>query len=257
VYTVEVMEHRQWLRGEGEDRLERWEDLLSQNRESAICEAVLRVFLVAQGASVESWEDPSIGGPDFLCTAENQEFFVEVTCVTTDKVTSKSHLSDEPHGACHYGLLTNVFRGELSSKTSQCSGLNHPCLIAIATLHRQGGVKCFGEHAIEDLLTGTGKITMEYDAARGEGVGAPYESTSLQDSAFIRFGTNRDKNVEFARNPVSGVLLCAFGYADPQVVGAPHPNPNHNFDRVLLPRVRLAKLADRCLETGELIVEWV
>ena len=202
-------------------------------------------------------EDPSMGGPDYLCHAKNQEFYIEVTCVTADKVTAKSGLSDAPKGACYYAFLTNALRGELSNKVAQCSRLNCPCLVAITTLHLQGGVLCFGERGVEDLLTGTSKVSMKYNMVLGRAVGDPYESTSLEDSAFIRFAKGSSGKVEFARDPISGVLLCAFGYATREVVGALHPNPNHHFDRTLLPNVRFAKLADGSLDTGKLEVAWV
>jgi len=117
-YALEITEHRRWLKGKGGGHLKRWDDQLSHNPESAICEAVTRAFLVAQGVDVGLFEDTSKGGPDFLCSIGGELFHIEVTCVTVDKVTSKSHLSDEPHGPCGYTLLTDAFRGELSSKAT-------------------------------------------------------------------------------------------------------------------------------------------
>ncbi len=256
-YAEEIAAHRLYLELEAGDRVARWEELLRHSPEPALCEAVTRSFLASEGANVAVHEDPATGGPDFICIRNGLECHVEVTCVTIEKVTRISELSDEPQGACHYGLLTEAFRGELSGKTPQCSQLGGPCLVAICTLHRQGGVKCFSKHAAGDLLTGTSKITVEYDPELGEGIGDPYESTSLQDSAFIRFAKDSSGRVEFARNPISGVLLCASGYSSKRVTGIVHPNPNHVFDRNLLPNIKFAKLTDGCLETGALTVEWI
>lgn len=256
-YAEEIGAYRRYLEEEATDHADKWERLLRHSPEPAICEAVTRDFLANRGIDVAIHEDPAQGGPDFVCASLDAEFHVEVTCVTIDKVTSVSNLSDEPQGPCHYRLLTEAFRGELSGKTRQCSQLGGPCLVSLCTLHRQGGVKCFSERAAEDLLTGTPKITMGYDAETGQGVGNLYESTSLQDSAFIRFEKDSAGTVEFARNPISGVLLCAFGYANKEGVGIIHPNPNHVFDRHLLPNIKFARLTDDSLETGELTVEWI
>lgn len=256
-YAAEITEHREWLRKQPGNRLKKWNDQLGQSPESAICEAMVCAFLDTERIRVMPNEDPSSGGPDFLCHAGDDRFYVEVTCVTADKVTSSSSLSNQPQEACYYSSLTHVFRGELSGKVSQCSRLDYPCLVAVGTLHLQGGVLCFGQRAVEDLLTGTPKMTMKCNTALGETVGDPYETTSLADSAFVRFEKGSSSKVGFARTPISGVLLCAFGYANPCVFGALHPNPNHRFDRALLPSVRFAKLADKCLETGELAIEWI
>jgi len=257
MYSKEVANHRDWLRAFGKQRLEKWQKLLGIDPEAAICEASTRLFLSEQSVSVQPYEDLSGGGPDFLCCRNDMTFYVEVTCVTKEKVTAKSRLNDQPMGATYYELLTDVFLGELCNKVPQCSNLDAPCIVAIGTLHRQGAAKCFGKHAVEDLLTGTPRITMRFDPERGRGVGEPYESTNLEDSAFIRFDKTSRGQVECARNPISAVFLCAFGYCSAKVVGALHPNPNRNFDRNLLPYIEFGRLAEGYRETGQFKVEWI
>jgi hypothetical protein len=83
-----------------------------------------------------------------------------------------------------------------------------------------------------------------------------YEA-ELRDSLFIRYAGTSEGTVEFARESVSGLLLCAFSVRPPQVYGVLHPNPAEVFDRGLLPDIRFARLADGFRETGELRVEWV
>jgi hypothetical protein len=265
-YAAEISKHREWLRGQSGNRLKKWNDQLCQSPESAICEAMVRSFLNTERVHVMSNEDPSVGGPDFLCSVNGQEFFVEVTCMTLCKVTEHSGLSDKPVGVSGeelltvdsaFCLLTGEFLGELRNKTVQCSGLKLACLVAMATLHRQGGQLCFGDDAAEDLLTGTPEIGMKYSLRTGEAIGDFYESVSLRDSSFIRFEKGQSGKVESARDPISGVLLCSFGYRSPCIVGALHPNPNRRFDRNLLPSVRFAKLADGCLNERSTTVEWI
>jgi len=256
-YSTFLDKQYNWLKPFGKLRIKKWEDFLKSNPEGAICEAMTCEFLEKNRINVVPYENLSTGGPDFLCTRGNNQFYVEVTCVTKDKVTSQTKLNDKPQGPCYYHLLTDVFLNEISNKTSQCSSLNNSCLVAIGTLHHQGGAKCFGKRAVEDLLTGTTRLTMKYDAEKGQGVGSIYESTNLRDSAFIRFMKGATGGIEFARNPISSVLLCTFGFDPAKVVGAFHPNPNHKFDRTLLPNIDFCRIVQGSLETGCLKVEWI
>lgn len=256
-YSDEINEHRVWLEPFGKQRLDKWEELLAVNPEAAICEALTRLFLSKQGVFVKPYEDLSRGGPDLICYISNISFYMEITCVTKEKVTKKSKLNDQPTGASYYKLLTDVFLGELRNKVPQCSKLDAPCIVAICTLHRQGGAKCFGKIDVEDLLTGTTHVSMEFDTKQGQGVGKVYKSTDLRDSAFIRLDKTSTGQIEFARNSISAVLLCAFGYLQMKVVGALHPNPNYPFNRTLLDKIEFGRLAEGCIQTDRLNVEWI
>lgn len=256
-YSDLIDEQRAWLKPFSKQRLDKWERELKSDPEAAICEAMTREFLEESGVDVAPNENLSTGGPDFVCSRDVNRFYVEVTHVPKDKVTSKTNLTDKPQNASYKRLLTNVFLDKLCNKASQCSGLDKPCLVAIGTLHCQGGVRCFGKHAIEYLLTSTSSITMRVNPAQGQAIGEPYESADLRDSAFIRYSKTSTGKIEFARNPISAVLLCAFGYGSVKVVGALHPNPNRVFDRMLLPQIKFCRLVEGCIEARQLKVEWI
>jgi hypothetical protein len=256
-YSKEIVSHIEWLQSFKNRYKTRWEKLLKTDPEAAICEATSRALLQSQGVTVRPNEDLSIGGPDYLCRRGDKDFYLEVTCITKDKVTEKAELDERPSSAGHYRLLTSVFRYELSQKVRQCSGLDKPCLVVLGTLHFQGGALCFRGRAVEDLLTGTGEIVIPYDSDRGEAVGDPHQITNLSNSAFIKFETCGGTKIEFARSPISAVLLCGFGCQPPVVVGALHPNPKHPFERGLLPDLKFARLADGWQQTGQIEVEWV
>jgi hypothetical protein len=256
VYARLVEEHRAWLKSFGRQRVKRWEDLLRADPEAAICEAATRELLSGGGINIEPHEDVSSGGPDFLCMKNNKRFYVEVTCITKEKVTRETNLDDNPKGATYYCLLTETFLGELCNKVPQCSSLDASCMVAIGTLHFQAGPRCFGKHAAEDLLTGTPRISMEFDHEQARGIGDIYQSTDLRDSAFIRFDKTLTGQIECARNPISAVLLCSFGCSPTKVVGVLHPNPNYRFDRSLLPDIEFCRLAEG-YQTGKFVKEWV
>lgn len=255
-YSKLIDKHRKWISFFSKQRLNRWENLLKANPEAAICEAAIRELLSGCGVNIKPHEDVSSGGPDFLCVKNNNRFYVEVTCITKEKVTRVTTLNDSPKGDTYYRLLTKAFWGELCNKVPQCSNLDASCIVAISTLHYQVGARCFGKHAADDLLTGTSRISMKFDHEQATGMGDIYESTDLRDSAFIRFDKTLTGQIEFARNPISAVLLCPFGCLPTKVIGVLHPNPNYKFDRSLLPNIKFRRLA-KGYETNLLQVEWV
>lgn len=257
IYAELISENRKWLGAFEKERSERWENLLAQNPEAAICEAATRRFLNDQNISVEPYEDLSTGGPDYLCIRNEQCFYVETTCVTKKVATKESGLTDMPqHKACCYGLLTKKIFAEVCNKTPQCSNLGAPCLITICTLHFQAGCLCFDKHAAEDLLTGTSFITAPIDTRTGEMMREPYEATDLESAVFIRPIKVSAEQTEFARSPISALLLCPFGTSPSKIIGVLHPNPNHMFDRNLLPAIEFGRLSEG-YEAGQFKVKWV
>jgi hypothetical protein len=258
-YSDLIKEHRLWLKTFGKQRTKKWEELLISNSEAAICEAATRELLSEHGANVEPYEDPSSGGPDFRCTKDNKCFYVEVTCITKNTATKETGLTDtppKPSRGRHYKLLTQQIFYELRNKTPQCSNLGKPCVVAVCTLHFQAGCLCFDKKVAENLLTGTPKITLNIDVSRGEAVGSPYQSTELQDSVYIRPDKTSPTLIEEVRRTISGVLLCPFGSLPVKVVGVLHSNPNHPFDRILLPNIEFCKLAEG-YQSGQLKIEWI
>ncbi|MDT8301139.1 MAG: hypothetical protein RQ760_06605, partial [Sedimentisphaerales bacterium] len=155
-----------------------------------------------------------------------------------------------------YQDMTEKFRSEISKKVKQCRKVKAPCIVVIATLHSKASVCCIYELAVEELLTGTTYITGSVNTKTGKKVGDTYESTRLENSAFIRPKKNSINWIEHARNPVSAVLLCGFSSDLPNVLGCLHPNPNYTFDRILLPQVKFCRLAEG-YKNGQFTVEWI
>ena len=259
VYAGVIAEHRGWLQRFGEQRLKKWEDLLQSCSEAAICEAETRKLFSDHGFTVEPYEDLSTGGPDFLCSKNSKKFYVEITCITIDVATKKTtlpFLCSQNSNAQYRGSLTDHIFGELCRKTSQCSGLEFPCVVAIATLHPEAGRSCFDKYACEEILKGTSKVAVDTNLQKERSVGNPYQITNLQNSAFVRFTKKDDGTTECARNSISAILLCPFGRYSLKVNGLLHPNPNYPFDRSLLSDIEFAKLADG-YQNGSMKVEWL
>src|SRR5215510_12865684 len=83
-------QHRSWLKLFPPIYLEKWEERLVSDYEAAMSEAHVRRILVDHGANPEPNEDPSIGGPDFRCSADGSRFYVEVTCITIAAAEEKT-----------------------------------------------------------------------------------------------------------------------------------------------------------------------
>jgi hypothetical protein len=261
-YANEIGGHRKWLRSFDEGYASKWEKLLKADPEAAICEAATRELLQQHNVTVEPNEDLSLGGPDFLCTRSNNKFYVEVTCISKQAATESTGLIDHPLGTFSdddwaYEDMTKRIFNEVRKKTSQGVGLDKPYIVAVCTLHLSAGHVCFDEYGAEELLTATPCYTALIDKETGKFEEEPYEKTNLSNSVFIRFSRSSTNEIEYARNPISAVILCGFVCYTTQVVGILHPNPNNVFDRDFLPCIKFAKLADRCLDTCKLKVEWV
>jgi hypothetical protein len=258
-YADTIAEHHLWLQQFNKQQLKKWEDLLKANPEAAICEAETRKLLSNHRIDVKPYDGLYQGGPDFLCTKNGKTFYVEVTCITIDIATKKTNLPPsypKKPSTQYYRLLTKHILGELCNKTPQCSGLEQPCIIAITTLHSRAGASCFRKPVCGDILTGTPQITMDIDVKKGHATGEPYQTTDLRDSAFIRFTKKADGTVEYARNPISAVMLCAFGQYPIDIYGLLHPSPNYPFDRALLPKIKFCRLAEG-YQNNRLTVEWI
>lgn len=257
-YAEDIKQHRLWLKNFDERRLKKWNDLLQANPEAAICEVKTRILMANHKIDIRPYEDFSQGGPDFECSKDGKNFYVETTCISVKAATKSSDLNPSPTyptGAQYFSLMTDRIRNEVSNKTPQCNKVKGSCVIVVATLHFQAGCRGFSKQAAENLLTGTTYITAHVNTKTGEKIGDTYESTRLEDSAFIKPSKDLTNWIEHARNPVSAILLCGFGSNPPNIVGCLHPNPNHAFDRALLPKIKFCRLIDG-YQKGQLQVVW-
>ena len=165
--------------------------------------------------------------------------------------------TDSPHiDDSAYKDMTEKFRSEICNKISQCSKVEAPRIVVIATLHSKASDCCIDELAAEQMLTSPTTITHGMNNTH-EPVGDTYETTGLEHSAFIRFVKGSSGKIEFARNSISGVLVCGFGSIPPNVVGCLHPNPNYPFDRTLLPNIKFCRIVQGSWDTRYLKVEWI
>lgn len=258
-YSDLIIEHRTWLKPFGKRRMKKWEDLLKSNPEGAICEAATRKLLSDHGVVVEPYEDPSSGGPDFLCIKNENRFYVETTCLTKDAIAKATGLNKIPRPGLHGGPFkpaTERIFYEMCNKTPQLRNLDGPCILALGTLHVVAGHICFSKTLASHILTGTPKISVQIDPEQGRAIGDLHQTTDLKDSGFVRPNKKSTNSIEDARRTISAVLLCSFGTIPPRVIGLLHPNPKHSFDRILLPKIEFYRLAEG-YQAGQFEVEWI
>jgi len=260
IYSKVIDEHQSWLKHFGQQHLNKWEKLLKNQPEPAICEATTRKLFSEHEVDVEPYEDISKGGPDFLCTKNDKHFYVEVTCITKGAATKKTKLDAEPQinsSPRWYRPPIQQILEEMRNKTPQCKDLNEPCLLTICTLHFGVGFICFGDKDIAEMvLTGTPHVSWSIDSGSVKLQKEPHTATELKNSCFVRPRKNKPCSIEEARKTISAVLLCSSYMKPPHAVGILHPNPNYHFDRSLLPDIGFCRLGEG-YQSGKLKVEWV
>jgi hypothetical protein len=253
-----LCEHRSWLNRFNRQFGKNWEKLLLHDPESAMCEAAVRRLLELNGNDVEPNEilDGAKQSPDFRCTQAGKLFFVEATCISTKKTTELTGLNHFPDRAFHfsgYAPLTDSIYHAVIRKTPQCANLGQPALVAVGTFHWQASNLCFEHRHLELLLTGETSISQKIDTATGGPIGDSYISTELRSATFL--SPKQGGYMRHARNPVSGILACGFGFDPPVVRCVVHPQPVHMFDRMLLPKVECCRLRPE-YKAGKFSAEW-
>src|SRR5262245_24253518 len=124
-----VAQHRTWLTGFDGQHLKSWDDQLSAQPESALCEAAVRDVMQGFGFTVVPTADLAGQGrkgavrrADFHCSKGTDAFYVEAANISIAKVTEHTNL---PHPevfgtARNYGKLTKAVFGKATGKAPQC-----------------------------------------------------------------------------------------------------------------------------------------
>lgn len=256
-YAEVIQSHREWLERFPSAHGNRWENLLRDQPEAAVCEACVRQVLDDHVEVVEPGEDPSHGGPDFRCSQRGQIFYVESTCITSHVATEETGLSstlDIDGGFREHSNLTRIILGECRNKARQCSKVDAPCLLAIGTLHFEASMVCCGQSHVEHVLTSRPSISMAFDAALAQAVGEMFQTTDLRWSAVIRPANGT--LLEPARQSISALLVCGFGCRLWEVNGVLHPDPVRRFERELLPKIPFCRFTPE-YSAGRLMVQWI
>lgn len=237
-------EHRQWLSASDAQYLRNFEKIFNADYEAAMTEAAVRRLLQGYGVSIDPNEDLTGASrqPDFFCSDQSHNFYVEVTCISIEKAVKKTGMPDIPTGkAQHYSMLNDSFWSSCKGKAAQCGNLDHPVLVAIGTFHHSASCLCVEKHHVEMLLTGETKIAWNMDMTTGQQVGETYLQTDLYSAVFLK--PEKETEIGFARSSISGLLLCGLGVEPPKTLGILHPNPVRRFEQTTLADVSFCEVA--------------
>jgi hypothetical protein len=247
--------HRSWLRAFDSRHLQEWEKLYEAEVEAALAEARVRGMLSGWGIQVEPNLnlDGSCPSPDFKCLKGEYVFYVEVTCILIETATAKTGIPHEPHGVTPCSPLNDAIFNECKGKAAQCANVGGPCLLAVGTFHTYAARHSCKKLMVEWLLTGEPQIAWDMNPRTGQGVEEPYQVTKSHSAAFLR--PDRTEGIRFARNSISGLLVCSYGSEPPRVIGVRHPNAVRPFDPTILPDIEFGQVEiDR--DAGCFRVKW-
>lgn len=243
-YVVES--YADHLRTHGLAFWKRFQTIRLNAPESALAEAM--VFRVLQYCKVEPVvvDTPNVGGPDFSClTGKPQEFMVEATSLSPDRVTERSNIPNrvpENMEGGPFGLLTAQIDETATKKLRQFKNITTPGLLAIASSHFGSSILLDAPAAMHALISQPFWVD-----------GRNRMSTDLKYSLFLR---GEDGQTVVKNSNISAVLLVAIGADRSYVCGALHPSPTRRFDSSAVYEIPFAHLMDWPVEKNRLRTTW-
>ncbi len=247
-------EHRQWLAAFDPQYLANWEKNLRAEEESALAEARIRRILQGYRITVEPNEDltGSRQQPDFRCFAGDYKFYIEATSISIATATVKAGIEINGNRWTSSDNLNDAVVAKCKQKARQCSNLDAPALLAVATFNTRAAMD-FENPPVGWLLTGQTMLAWDIDVHGGGKAGDAYETTALESAAFLR--PDGSEEIEIARKSISGVLLCGLGSERPRLIGVLNPGPARPFDPAILSEIEFGQVEiDRA--SGQLRVSW-
>lgn len=249
-FGATVDRHRTWLSAFEPWRLADWNRRLSNDPESALCEALVRDHLASTTPGIRPFEDRASGGPDFCVEVDATSIFVEVTAMGRSAVTEATGLS-APVGFQDYRPLTSVIQRRAAAKARQLAELPGPRLLFVATLHSWASGLLFSKAHMKSVLTSSPTLVAPFDSSDGH-CGPIRQVARLEDSAFIRPSEARPQP---ARRSVTGIVGCGFGCVPPVLTAVLHPDAA--FPMSVWPWKDIPCGTLRSVEPGEpLHVDW-
>jgi hypothetical protein len=172
---------------------------------------------------IEIHEDESTGGPDFICSKNDQDFLVEATSLSPESSADRSGIGNEEllEGGV-FSLVTEQLVGKAKSKARQMANQPVPRLLMMVSEHVANSA-LFGSMAVDSLLLGD------------------YSDGRMRAGAFVRFQDGIGAGIPI-RQSISGILLVGVYHDEVEVRGLLHPRPAQPFDPNLLRAVPFAEV---------------
>ncbi len=231
-YRSSLSAYARWLQEHNLSAGQQWSNRLTNSEvaqvEGAVAEAVAWDFVACRVEHITLADDSGPNRtPDFLCCVGDNSFYVEVTNISSDKVTQVTGLDSNPRGPSYYNPMNSQVKRELIDKSSQLSGLEEPVALFVTTLHFSASALCVSRTLMEWLLHSTPKLSLAWNAETGDAIGEPHEVVKFEDAAFTY-----KESIESARRHVSALIVGGFGFYPPDrnVLGIIHPEAVRPFE---------------------------
>lgn len=255
-WEPKIEAHRRWLAQFDPGHGVNWERNLKHDVEGALTEVWVREELEARGIAVFPNESliGVTGGPDFRCLAGTYEFFVEVTCLTSEKAVRRLNpipVDGGPVQSVNVYGIPNAITSECVTKVKQCSKAAGPVLLAIGCFNAEVGLCGFDRVSMTMVLTGNSSMSWDVSTSDSRLPDAK-NVTELRSAAFLK---PESGGIGIARSPIAGVWATVIGIEPGLSNGILHPNANHPLDPNVLPGIDFGQvIVDRA--AGQIRVEW-
>ncbi len=235
---------------------EQFKKRYNSDKKSAEAEAVVFSLFRAEKLKPEIFEDPSTGGPDFICNPSSEEsFLLEVTSLDSASVSKKSDLPLTMSGAGRgaFGLITDKLLSAVKSKTKQLSGRGLPGVLVITSAYDFSGL-LLDRMSAECLMTSAPQFNEPLNG------GPDYMTTDLRNAVFCRpglFNASGEQMFLPCRKSVSAILLIQIYPSCTRIVGLLHPEPAIPFNPNWFPKVPYLRFRQWPLAANNIDTEWI
>jgi len=220
-----IRQYKSALKQYSQRLLEGFEARSADLPRAARAEAVGFCFLRHLVDRIEAHEDPTTGGPDFVCSRGGKEFLVEVTSLSAESSADRSGIANRENLGCGwFSLVTAQLVRKAKTKAPKVADQLLPRIVMLVSEHvANSGL--FGPLAIESLLLGN------------------YSGGRMKAGAFVRFQDGIGVGIPI-RQSISGILLVGASHHEVEVRGFLHPAAAQPFDPNLLQAIPFAEVED-------------
>ena len=197
------------------------------------------------------YEDPSVGGPDFVIHHGDQQILVECTCLTEKALNEASGLDPaqftEMQGR---DSIAPRVRNTVAGKTKQIGKTEFPGPRLLVIAIHDATFPYLHASLAEDLVAETESVSVQL----GGGSESATPLTTLAGSALFRPGNDGITDV---RHSISGILLMNSGGTAVHMCGILNPHALHPLRPEALPQVPWLTVTNQPTEELEVAMAWV
>jgi len=251
--TVEdiLSNYENYLKSKHSAKFKSFSNLRNENIESARAEAVVFSILRQLNLNPVPIEERNERCMDFQCDKNGQQFYVEVTNISCDKMEDYTGLPhNENNFKCAFRFPTKELQQHVINKTCQMSsGGDLPRVLAVTTHHRYP----LDAGAVKELMANTYVYQPFNNIAAGAQI-----VTDLKESVFFRFNAEKS-SIEPCRRSISAIILINIQADRSKIMGLLHPEPSVYFPVDLMENVPFLKIRNwplRCIN-NEIETEFV